>query len=61
MQLWPAAVGKPADYVIFDQANKPETYRQNRYIDLDKDGKITKREMSHKTLKRLQEYTFFDP
>lgn len=40
--LWPKAVGKPDDYVLFDKLNKPTTYRQNAGLDFNKDGKITK-------------------
>lgn len=42
--LWPKAVGKPEDYVMFDKANTPTTYRQNSGIDLNKDGLCTKAE-----------------
>ena len=42
--LWPKAVGKAEDYVMFDKAEAPTTYRQNSGVDLNKDGKCTKAE-----------------
>jgi hypothetical protein len=44
--LWPGAIGKPADYILFDQADAthPKQYVQNRGLDWNKDGKITKAE-----------------
>ena len=46
--LWPAAVGKPPEYVLWDQNSRPTTYRQNAGLDMDKDGEITKAECSAK-------------
>jgi hypothetical protein len=44
--LWPAAVGKPSDYVLF---SSPSTaYEQNKGLDLNKDGNITKSEAASK-------------
>jgi murein DD-endopeptidase MepM/ murein hydrolase activator NlpD len=40
--LWPAAIGKPADHVLFAAPKK--TYAQNRGLDRDGDGRVTKRE-----------------
>jgi hypothetical protein len=44
--LWPAAVGKPGSYVLFEQDDKehPKWYAQNKGLDTDKDGKVTKSE-----------------
>ncbi|HTZ77960.1 MAG TPA: transglycosylase SLT domain-containing protein [Stellaceae bacterium] len=44
--LWPAAIGKPSDTVIFDRddAEHPQRYLQNRGLDKDGDGKVTKAE-----------------
>jgi len=42
--LWPRALGKPLDYVLWDRATRPTTYRQNTGLDLDKDGTVTKQE-----------------
>lgn len=39
--LYPKAIGKPLDYVIFD---KGKAYLQNRGLDKNKDGKVTKAE-----------------
>lgn len=50
--LWPAAIGKPVSYVLWDKATRPETYRQNSGLDLNKDGAITKEEAS-KLLNRM--------
>lgn len=44
--LWPAAVGKPSSYVLFD-GSKDKTrkaYSQNKGLDANKDGLVTKSE-----------------
>lgn len=46
--LWPLAVGKPLEYVLWDQRSKPTTYRQNAGLDANQDGMITKAECSAK-------------
>lgn len=46
--LWPVAVGKPEDYVIFDNKVRPTAYVQNKGLDIDRDGKITKAECAAK-------------
>lgn len=46
--LWPRGVGKPDDYVYWDKASRPTTYRQNSGIDMDKNGAITKGEATAK-------------
>lgn len=45
--LWPAMIGKPDAAVVFDSssATHPKLYLQNRGLDFDKDGKITKGEV----------------
>lgn len=45
--LWPAMIGKTYNTVVFDQAdpNHPKLYLQNRGLDFDHDGKITKGEI----------------
>lgn len=43
--LFPRAVGKPEDYVLF---NSGEAYRQNSGLDNDRDGQITKAEAASK-------------
>lgn len=46
--LWPRAVGKPDDYVLFDRDVSPTTYRQNAGLDTSRDGKVTKAECAAK-------------
>lgn len=52
--LWPAGIGKPDDWVLWDQASRPTTYRQNAGLDLNKDGTITKAEAAAKVLAKLE-------
>lgn len=40
--LWPKAVGQPDSFVLFEKGSK--AYEQNKSLDLDGDGKITKYE-----------------
>ena len=42
--LWPAAVGKPDSYVLWEKGSRPTTYRQNAGLDVDSDGRITRAE-----------------
>ena len=51
--LWPAAIGKSSDFVLFDKSDKkyPKRYIQNRGLDFNKDGKITLGE----TCKKIEE------
>jgi len=44
--LWPAAIGKPDDYVIFRSGT--EAYRQNAKLDRNGDGTVTKWEAAYK-------------
>lgn len=53
--LWPAAVGKPDDYVLFDKATRPTAYRQNAGLDANKNGQITKFEAAAKVYQMLEE------
>lgn len=46
--LWPAGVGKPMEYVLWDQASRPTTFRQNAGLDINHDGAITKAECAAK-------------
>lgn len=46
--LWPAAVGKPMEHVLWNQATRPTTYRQNAGLDINHDGAITKAECAAK-------------
>ncbi|MFZ5450456.1 MAG: transglycosylase SLT domain-containing protein [Thermodesulfobacteriota bacterium] len=54
--LWPAAVGKPLDYVLFkkDDPDHPKRYIQNAGLDFNKDGIITKKEAANKVQKKLE-------
>lgn len=51
--LWPVGVGKPDDYVLWDQKTRPTTYVQNKGLDINKDGKITKAECCAKVTQKL--------
>lgn len=42
--LWPRAIGKPENYVLWNKASAPTIYRQNAGLDLNKDTQITKAE-----------------
>lgn len=44
--LWPRAVGKDNEYALFEKGTK--AYWQNRGLDINKDGKITKAEATEK-------------
>lgn len=46
--LWPAGVGQPLSYVLWDQNTRPVTYRENAGLDVNHDGIITKAECSVK-------------
>lgn len=52
--LWPAGIGKPDDWVLWDRLTRPTAYRQNAGLDLDKDGKVTKGEAVAKVQAKLK-------
>lgn len=52
--LWPAAVGKPLDAVLWSKADRPTTYRQNAGLDASRDGIITKAECTGKVYAMLE-------
>lgn len=52
--LWPAAIGKPDDFVLWDKQSRPTTYRQNAGLDFNRDGKITKGEAAAKVEAKLK-------
>ena len=52
--LWPAGIGKPDSWTLWDKDSRPTTYRQNAGLDLNKDGKITKSEAAAKVLAKLE-------
>jgi hypothetical protein len=49
--LWPVAVGKSNDYVLFSSPSK--AYEQNKGLDKNKDGNITKAEAAAKARDQL--------
>ncbi|MBY3219502.1 transglycosylase SLT domain-containing protein [Rhizobium laguerreae] len=49
--LWPAAVGKPDSYVLFEQGTT--AYEQNRGLDINKNGRITKAEATSIVYKKF--------
>ena len=51
--LWPKAIGKPDDYVLFDSVETPTAYEQNKGLDANNDGKITKLEAYGRVLALL--------
>jgi len=51
--LWPAAVGKPEDFVLWSKGARPTTYSQNQGLDVNKDGFITKAEAASKVYDKL--------
>jgi hypothetical protein len=54
--LFPAAVGKADDFVLFDKDDKkyPKRYEQNKGLDLNQDGKVTKEEAATPVQKKLE-------
>lgn len=54
--LWPAAVGKPDDYGLFvKDGPKPRQYIQNKGLDVNGDGAVTKAEAAGKVTALLDE------
>lgn len=51
--LWPAAIGKPEDHVLWNKETRPKTYSQNKGLDIDRNGNITKGEAAKKVYERL--------
>jgi hypothetical protein len=53
--LWPGGVGKPDSYVLFDKADAahPARYVQNRGLDWNGDGKITRAEACSRIVAKL--------
>ncbi len=48
--LWPKAIGKDLDYVLFRDGDGTKTYFQNKGLDTNLDGTITKGEACTKVL-----------
>lgn len=53
--LWPKAVGKSENYVLWKKETSPKTYEQNKGLDTNKDGVITKAEAAGKVAAMLAE------
>jgi hypothetical protein len=51
--LWPLAIGKPDDYILF--ASPQPAYTQNRALDVNNDGAVTKAEACSFVARRLAE------
>jgi hypothetical protein len=51
--LYPKAVGKSGDFVLFNKKTMPTTYAQNKPLDANHDGKITKDEATAKVANEL--------
>ena len=49
--LWPAAIGRPSGHVLF--AAPGRTYQQNKGLDRDRDGRVTKREAAAAVIAKL--------
>ncbi|MBI2131152.1 hypothetical protein HYU10_05300 [Candidatus Woesearchaeota archaeon] len=54
--LWPAAIGKPDNHVLFTRQETPITYGQNRAVDTNNDGRITKGEYVSLALAKYYSY-----
>jgi hypothetical protein len=54
--LWPGAIGKPDDFVLFDRADPahPIRYAQNAGLDFNRDGKVTRGEAYARVAALLQ-------
>lgn len=51
--LWPAGIGKPDSYVLWNEATRPTTYRQNSGLDVNRDKTITREECLIKVNEKL--------
>ena len=49
--LWPKAVAQPEAYVLFKAPSK--AYEQNKGLDVNKDGEVTKGEATSKVQQKL--------
>lgn len=53
--LWPAAIGKPPGYVLFDKRDveHPKRYVQNAELDYNRDGQVTKLEAADRVRRMM--------
>lgn len=51
--LWPAGVGQPDSFPLWDAKTRPTTYRQNAGLDVNKDKVITRGEAVSKVLQKV--------
>ena len=51
--LWPKAIGRSPDYPLWDR-DTSRAYRVNAGLDIDKDGRVTKREAASKVIALYQ-------
>lgn len=51
--LWPAGVGKPDSYILWEKGASPTTFRQNAGLDMNKDGRVSRAECVSKILGKL--------
>ena len=53
--LWPGGIGKADDFVLFDRADPdhPARYVQNAGLDLDRDGRVTRKEACRRVRAKL--------
>jgi hypothetical protein len=52
--LWPAGIGKPDDWVMWQRDRRPTTYRQNAGLDSNQDNAITRGEAIGKIMQKLE-------
>lgn len=52
--LWPAGIGKPDSYALWSAVANPNTYRQNKGLDIGKKGYITRADAVSKVAKALE-------
>lgn len=52
--LWPAGIGKPDHWPLWERQSRPTTYRQNSGLDVNKDGTITRGEALTKIQQKLE-------
>lgn len=56
----PAHKNKPDDYIVIDQDTRPNTYNQNKGLDTNKDGKITRGEIVARIYNLYAEHWYYN-